>query len=188
MRYFSIFGVAVVATQLACAEIISFDCSVGGHSIGSYADGSGALDYSCPGFDAPALFEITAVSIEGRVDYQFGANPGPNTFEVSWALPAGWVPTPLVVSNTGGESSTPPIPSSTSNLTGLPTLSIANFVVTGTGSTPQGTVASGAAALTVTYTYEIIPNDGVPEPASLGLVGFALAVAGVWRIRRHQGQ
>jgi hypothetical protein len=173
----------VASVSMSSAATISFICQTGGQNSGTYVDGAGSLDYACTGFAAPGGFEITQVDILGRVDYQFGSNPGPNTFQISYTESiAGFAPSPLVVSITGGESSGG-IVSATATLAG-PLASVANFTVTGVGSTTQGSVDAGSGRVTVTYTYELQQQTGIPEPSTLALVGGVLVLAGLRKFRR----
>ena len=183
MRYLSIFTLLVASSSLASATIITTTCSAAPSS--TFTNGTGTATYSCNGSGAIAAgSQIIAMSLTGSVDYAFGGN-GTNTFQVSWAVPAGFAPSPLVVAITGGASSGGVV-SGTSNLgSGLPTTSpFAAFTVVGMASTPQGTVDAGSSRLQVSYTIESIPNaGGVPEPTTLALVGGVLVLAGIRKFR-----
>jgi hypothetical protein len=151
--------------------------------VGTYVGGTGSLGYDCSGFTAPGGTTITQVDVLGRVDYQFGG-VGPNTFQVSFTESTpGFAPSPLVVSITGSESSGGII-GGTTTLPG-PLVSLANFTVTGVGSTTQGSVDAGSATVRVTYTYEQQQSGGgVPEPTTLALVGGVLVLAGLRKFRK----
>lgn len=185
MRSLSIFALLAVSASLASATTVSFGCTVNGAPGATYASGAGSATFNCSGFAAPLNSEITNISILGRTDYQFGNNPGPNTFQISFALPVGFSANPLISSISGGESS-PGITGNTANLgSGLPTLSYSAFSVVGTGSTTAGAVFSGSGTLSVTYTYEAIQQNGnIPEPSTLALVGGILALAGIRKFRK----
>jgi hypothetical protein len=184
LRSLSVLALLVASVSAASANTISFLCLQAGTPIGTYINGVGSLDYSCSGFSAPAGFNITSVTILGRVDYQFG-QPGSNTFQVSFteSIP-GFSPSPLVVANAGGEASSG-IANGTTTLAG-PLASLAAFTVTGASSTTLGAVDAGSASVRVTYTYELQqqPPTGTPEPSTLALVGGVLVLAGLRKFRR----
>ncbi len=186
MRSLSILALLAASCTLASAATVSSLCTVasqGGTTLGTYNGGTGSLTYDCSGFSAPSGFEITSISVLGRVDYQFGI-PGTNTFQVSFDLPAGFSPDPNVVANTGGESSSG-IANGTSTYSPVPLASFAAFSVAATGSTTQGAVDAGSATIRVTYTYEAQQQNGdVPEPSTLALVGGVLVLAGIRKFRR----
>ncbi len=183
MRSLSIFTLLAASCSLASATIITTSCTPTTPDF--YNAGAGTVTYSCNGSGAIASgFQIIAASLTGQVDYAFGGN-GSNTFQVSFAVPANYLPSPMVVSITGGPSSGG-IVSGTSSLTvGLPSsAAIAAFTVIGTGSVPSGTVDAGSGRLMVSYTIEAIPNNGgVPEPSTLALVGGVLVLAGMRKFR-----
>lgn len=185
MRILSTFLLLAASCTFASAATVSFDCTnPGTNNIASFANGAGTTSFNCAGFGAPSGFEITAVSVLGRVDYQFGTDPGPNTVEVNFDLPLAFIPNPLVVSNSGGESSVG-IAQTPSNLSaGLPTLNYAAFSVDAKSTVTAGAVASSSARMTVTYTYEETFNSTVPEPSTFALVGAILTLAGLRKYRR----
>ncbi len=187
LRSLSIFALLAASASFASAATVSFTCTAPSsviNPVGLYTAGAGTIDYSCSGFSAASGFEITAVTLTGEIDYTFASAPS-NTFQVSWTTPGGFSPSPLVVQQTGPESSGPSVTGSTSLLSGLPVTSFSSFTSTGTGSTPVGSVSAGTGILTVTYTYEAQQQNGdVPEPSTLALVGGVLVLAGIRKFRR----
>ena len=189
MRYLSIFTLLVASSSLASASIITGFCTPtpGSGVVGTYAGGTGTVSYSCNGTGAAvtAGLQIIAGSLTLQTDYQFGGS-GLNTFTVSIPV-AGYTATPLVAFTTATGSSSGASTAVTSTLNGTPLaagFNLANFVVTGTGSTTSGSVATGAGVLSYSYTVEAVPNTGqVPEPTTLALVGGVLVLAGLRKFR-----
>ena len=181
MRYLSIFTLLVASSSLASASIISGFCT---QSPGFYGGGAGTNVYSCNGVAPGVGFQIIAGSLTLTVDYSGGGSAGTNTFQVSIPVP-GFSPNPLVGVSSGGTSSPPQIPV-TSTLNAVPFAngtSLANFSVTGTGST-TGSVAAGSGTLAYSYTVEAVQQGGqVPEPTTLALVGGVLVLAGLRKFR-----
>ena len=181
MRYLSIFTLLVASSSLASASIISGTCTPSGF----FSGGAGTNVYSCNGATVAAGFQIIAGSLTLTVDYLNGGTVGTNTFQVSIPVP-GFSPNPLVGVSSGGTSSPPQIPV-TSTLNAVPFAngaSLANFTVTGTGSTTSGSVAAGSGVLSYSYTVEAVQQGGqVPEPTTLALVGGVLVLAGIRKFR-----
>ena len=182
MRSLSIFALLAGSCSLASATVITSTCSPSNPP--TFNAGAGAITYSCDGSGVILSgFQITAASLTGQVDYAFGGN-GSNTFQVSFAVPANYLPSPMVVSITGGPSSGGIVSGTSALSVGLPSsAAIAAFTVVGTGSVPAGTVDSGSGRLMVSYTIEAIPNGQVPEPTTLALVGGVLVLAGLRKFR-----
>lgn len=182
MRSLSIFVLLAASCSLASASIITAACtpSIGSGNVGTFAGGSGTVTYSCEGFAANSGFEIISAVLTGQADYQF-ATATPATFEVSFAVPAGFSVNPIVASASGNISSGNIVPF-TSTLTTVPLASFAAFNVVGTGSTTLGSVATGSGVLSVSYTVEAV-SGGVPEPSTLALVGGVLILAGIRKFR-----
>ena len=189
MRYLSIFTLLVASSSLASATIISGFCTPtpGSGPVGTYASGTGTVSYSCGGTGGgvAAGFQVIAGSLTLQTDYQFGS-AGLNTFQVSIPV-AGYTANPLVAFTSATGSSSGGSTAVTSTLNGTPLASgvnVAAFVVTGTGSTTSGSVATGSGLLSYSYTVEAVQNTGgVPEPTTLALVGGVLVLAGIRKFR-----
>ncbi len=188
MRYLSIFTLLVASSSLASATIITGFCAPtpGSGIVGTYNGGTGTVSYSCNGSGAVAAgFQVIAGSLTLQTDYQFGS-AGLNTCQVSIPV-AGYTANPLVAFTSATGSSSGSSTAVTSTLNGTPLgsgVSVAAFVVTGTGSVTSGSVASGAGLLSYSYTVEAVQNTGgVPEPSTLALVGGVLVLAGLRKFR-----
>ena len=189
MRYLSIFTLLVASSSLASAAFITGFCTPtpGSGVVGTYAGGSGTVSYSCNGTGAAvtAGFQIIAGSLTLQTDYQFGS-AGLNTFQVSVGVP-GFTANPLVAFTSATGSSSGASTPVTSTLNGTPLgsgISVAAFVVTGTGSVTAGSVASGSGLLSYSYTVEAVqPAGQIPEPTTLALVGGVLVLAGLRKFR-----
>ena len=188
MRYLSIFTLLVASSSLASASIISGFCTPtpGSGPVGTYAGGTGTVSYACGGSGTVAAgFQIIAGSLTLQTDYQFGS-AGLNTFSVSIPV-AGYTATPLVAFTSATGSSSGASTPVTSTLNGTPLasgVSVAAFVVTGTGSVTSGSVATGSGLLSYSYTVEAVQQTGqIPEPTTLALVGGVLVLAGLRKFR-----
>ena len=188
MRYLSIFTLLVASSSLASAAFITGFCTPtpGSGPVGTFAGGTGTVSYACGGSGAVAAgFEIIAGSLTLQTDYQFGSG-GLNTFQVSIPVP-GYTANPLVAVTSATGSSSGASTAVTSTLNGTPLgsgVSVAAFVVTGTGSMTSGSVATGSGLLSYSYTVEAVQNTGgVPEPSTLALVGGVLVLAGIRKFR-----
>ena len=188
MRYLSIFTLLVASSSLASAAFITGFCTPtpGSGPVGTFAGGTGTVSYACGGSGAVAAgFQVIAGSLTLQTDYQFGSG-GLNTFQVSIPVP-GYTANPLVAVTSATGSSSGASTAVTSTLNGTPLgsgVSVAAFVVTGTGSMTSGSVATGSGLLSYSYTVEAVQNTGgVPEPSTLALVGGVLVLAGIRKFR-----
>ena len=184
MRSLSIFTLLAASCSLASATVISSTCvpNIGIGNIGLYAGGAGTVTYNCAGVAPGANFQIISAVLTGTADYLQGSS-NMNTFQVSFAVPAGFSVNPIVASATGMTSSGTVVPF-LSSLTTVPLASFAAFNVISTGTTPMGSVAAGSGVLSIAYTVEAISNTGgVPEPSTLALVGGVLVLAGLRKSR-----
>lgn len=127
----------------------------------------GPSPVSCPAFTVPGT-TLTSVTLTYTSDYQFGG-PGTNTVQVTFtpAGPAGvtFTPASAVTTVTGAVSSGAPGTGSANATAGVSTANFAApFNVNVSSQVTQGTVATSAGAVMVTYNYDVIPPPPPPPP------------------------
>ena len=171
----SIFALA----SLASASSITINCGV----IAAFANGNGSSSTTCALFD-PINGTLSAVHVDTLSSFT-GGGPFTNTVQVSYTLPGGagnpapastWTVNPILTSNTfSGSSSGGAVPGA-SDLTSAvaPYIgAVGTFGINVTSALGFGFVTSSSMSASVTYTYST-QAPGVPEPATLGLMGSAL--------------
>ena len=185
MSHLSFLALALASGTLASATIITQTCTpanqtaVGGGSVVAL----GTTSVSCAGFMAPGGFTISGIgySFLGTFSDSDGSN-GLHQLTFSGTTPHGSFGP--FNTNSDGEVGSTGVQSGLSTAFNLGpsigafqvSVNVANTVITNVfPATAQYTV-------TAVYTYEAI-SSGVPEPATLSLVGAALLVACLRRFR-----
>ena len=174
------------------AGAVTLMCSNFGSSA-AFPSGVGTRVDVCPAFSAPGGNVITSVTVTVFGDYTFGAS-GSNTVHFTFGssagggsgpfdVPAGltgWSPVgPILGDVSGGTSSSTSTTLGMTSGLGLPTVSVGSFSVGITSSVTLGTIFGAASAgVQIDYTYAP-PQQGVPEPATLGIMGASLLGLGL---------
>ena len=149
--------------------------------------------FSCPGLDAGTGFNLTNVQLLGTGDYDggpFNTTSGTSVTEVFGVTSGPFNPASSVVltifggNSSNGTNITVPFQIGSTLNPGLEILP--GFTVNLSSIVTAGTVAESSAQVVLSYSTASTTTPGVPEPATLGLMGGALLGLGFLARRKKR--
>ena len=182
---------ALAGSLTASATSVQFDCNP---RPASFNSGAGSTNVACPSLNSggpTGAILLNSVTLSYVDTYQFGGNPGPNSVKITFTPDAqggtlGWNLPSTALTASGGFTVTSTGSGSATLSSGL---ALSNFASSGfnVGLLSQvtgGTIGTSSAGVQVTYDYNVTAASGVPEPATISLIGFSMVGLGVASRRR----